>query len=301
MIRDNRPWVVIRIKERLIHGLFLFSAFLVVLVLAGIFYLLARTALPVFNEISVMEFFFSRRWNPSAYSTPTYGILTMLYSTVMVTVGALAFAVPLGIGAAAFLTDIASPEVREIVKPTVEILAGIPSVVLGFIGIVVLGPIVARVFGLPNGLNAFTGSILLGVMALPTIISISEDALISVPKSFQQASLAMGATRWQTLIRVKIPAALSGLFAASVLGMGRAIGETMTVLMVTGNAPAMPSGFLDSVCTMTATIAIELGEVPYFTTHYYALFAVGLVLFVITFLINMIADIVLRRYQHRGT
>lgn len=292
---------MIKIKERFIHGLFLLSAALVVMVLAGIFLLLVRTALPVFDEISLREFFLTWRWNPSAYSTPTYGILTMLYSTIMVTVGALVFAVPLGIGSAAFLTDIASPKVREIVKPVIEMLAGIPSVVLGFIGIVVIGPIVARVFNLSNGLNAFTGSILLGVMALPTIISISEDALISVPKSFQQASLAMGATRWQTLIKVKIPAALSGLFAASVLGMGRAIGETMTVLMVTGNAPAIPRNFLDSVCTMTATIAIELGEVPFFTTHYYALFAVGLVLFIITFLINMIADNVLRKYQHKST
>ena len=148
-----------------------------------------------------------------------------------------------------------------------------------------------------NGLNAVNGSVLLAVMALPTIISLSEDALKSVPKSYQEASLALGATPWQTLIRVKIPAALSGIIAACMLGMGRAIGETMTVLMVTGCAPAMPRSFLDSVRTMTSTIAIELGEVPYNTTHYYALFGIGLVLFIITFIVNMASDIILHKYQ----
>lgn len=286
-----------KIKEKLIHGLFLFNGLLVVLVLAGIFLLLVGTSIPAFKEINIKEFLFSSNWNPTSYVKESYGIGAMLVSTAYVTIGALIIAIPLGIGAAAYLSDVASPRVREIAKPTIEILAGIPSVVIGFLGIVLVGPFLARLFGLSNGLNALNGAILLAIMALPTIISLSEDALKSVPKSFTEASLALGATHWQTIIRVKIPAAMSGIFAASMLGMGRAIGETMTVLMATGCAPAMPHGFLDSVRTMTSTIAIELGEVPYFTTHYYALFAVGLVLFVITFIVNMIADVVLHKYK----
>ena len=176
-------------------------------------------------------------------------------------------------------------------------LAGIPSVVIGFLGIVLVGPLIAKVFGLYSGLNALNGSLLLAVMALPTIISISEDALNNVPQAYDQASLALGATKWQTVIRVKIPAALSGIIAACMLGMGRAIGETMTVLMATGCAPAMPESFLESVRTLTSSIAIELGEVAYNTTHYYALFAIGLVLFVVTFMINLISDIILHRYE----
>jgi len=285
------------IKGKLIHGLFLFNGLLVIFVLLGIFALLVFTAIPAFREISLKEFLFSAVWNPTSYVKESYGILSMLVSTLMVTVGAMIIAVPLGIGTAAYLSDVASNRVREIAKPVIEILAGIPSVVIGFLGIVLVGPMIAKVFHVPNGLNAVNGSVLLAVMALPTIISISEDALNSVPRSYTEASLALGATKWQTVIRVKIPAALSGIFASCMLGMGRAIGETMTVLMATGCAPAMPSSFLDSVRTMTSTIAIELGEVPYYTTHYYALFAVGLALFIITFMVNMLSDMVLHKYQ----
>ena len=288
-----------KIKEKLIHSLFLFNGLLVVLILIGIFALLIFTAIPAFKEINIKEFLFSSNWNPTSYVKEAYGIGAMLVSTIMVTAGALLFAVPIGIGTAAYLSDVASPRVREIVKPIIEILAGIPSVVIGFLGIVFVGPIISKTFGLPNGLNAANGSILLGVMALPTIISISEDALNSVSKTYSDASLALGATRWQTVIKVKIPAALSGVIAACMLGMGRAIGETMTVLMATGCAPAMPRSYLDSVRTMTSTIAIELGEVPYYTTHYYALFAVGLVLFIITFCVNMASDMILHKYQEK--
>lgn len=286
-----------RVKENLIHGLFLFNGLLVVLVLIGIFALLVFTSIPAFQEINIKEFLFSTVWNPTSYVKESYGIVSMLVSTFMVTFGALLIAVPLGIGTAAYLSDIASPRVREIAKPIIEILAGIPSVVIGFLGIVLVGPIIAKIFRIHNGLNAVNGSILLAVMALPTIISISEDALKSVPKSFVEASLALGATRWQTIIKVKIPAALSGILASCMLGMGRAIGETMTVLMATGCAPAMPRSFLDSVRTLTSTIAIELGEVPYYTTHYYALFAVGLALFIITFIVNMLSEVILNKYQ----
>ncbi|MCM8760573.1 MAG: phosphate ABC transporter permease subunit PstC [Candidatus Omnitrophica bacterium] len=287
-----------RIKENTIHGLFFFNGVLVIVVLVGIFVLLITKSMPAFKEISLLHFLFSFKWNPTAsFVEPSYGIWSMIVSTFMVSIGALFIALPLGVGTAAYLSDVASYRVREIFKPLVEILAGIPSVVIGFLGIVLVGPVIAKIFRLSNGLNALNGAILLAIMALPTIISLSEEALKGVPKSFEEASLALGATKWQTLTRVKIPAALSGIIAASMLGMGRAIGETMTVLMATGCALAMPKSFLDSVQTMTATIAIELGEVPYDTTHYYALFAIGLVLFIITFVINMISDIILHKYQ----
>ncbi len=287
------------LKERAIKVFFFTNSVFATLALVGIFFLLLFTAIPAFKEINMGEFFTSTRWNPTSPVKEGYGILSMVVSTFMVTIGALVIAIPIGIGVAAYLSDVAHWRVREIVKPIVEILAGIPSVVIGFLGIVLFGPIIAKIFGTSNGLNAVNGSLLLAIMALPTIISISEDSLNAVPKTYSEASLGLGANRWQTLIRVKLPASLSGIIAAVMLGMGRAIGETMTVMMVTGNAPAFPKGFLSSIRTMTATIAIELGEVPYYTTHYYALFAVGFVLFIITFFVNMISDVILHKYQER--
>lgn len=288
-----------RLKEKVIRTAFLINGVLVIMILAGIFLLLVLNAMPTFKDVPWKEFLTGTNWNPSSDYNPGYGIVSMVVSTFMVTLGSLVIAVPIGIGTAAYLSDVASPKVREIAKPVVEILAGIPSVVIGFLGIVMVGPFIAKMTGTYSGLNALNGSVLLAVMALPTIVSLCEDALANVPKSFQEASLALGASHWQTLVKVKLQAASSGIIAACMLGMGRAIGETMTVLMATGNAPAFPSGFLNSVRPMTSTIAIELGEVPYFTTHYHALFAVGLVLFLITFVINMIADIVLHRYESK--
>jgi phosphate transport system permease protein len=288
-----------RFTESAIRAFFFSSGVLAVLVLLGIFATLLFTAIPAFKDIHLSEFLFKKIWNPTSPEKAEYGILSMIVSTLMVTAGALLLAVPIGIAVAAYLSDVAHWRVREIVKPVVEVLAGIPSVVVGFLGIVLFGPALAKVFHTGNGLNALNGSLLLAIMALPTIISISEDSLNAVPQAYGEASLALGASQWQTLARVKIPAALSGIIAACMLGMGRAIGETMTVLMATGNARSFPHGFLDSVRTMTANIAIELGEVPYYTTHYYALFAIGLVLFVMTFIVNMVADVILHKYQER--
>jgi phosphate transport system permease protein len=288
-----------KLKDSIIQAFFFTNGILAVLILLGIFLFLLYTAIPAFREIDIKEFFTSTYWNPTSPVKEEYGILAMIFSTFLVTLGALAIAVPIGVGVASYLSDVAHWKVREIVKPIIEILAGIPSVVIGFLGIVLFGPAIARITGQSHGLNAINGSILLAVMSLPTIISISEDSLNAVPRAYKEASLALGASRWQTLVRVKIPAALSGIIAAVMLGMGRAIGETMTVLMATGNAPAFPSGFLSSIRTMTATIAIELGEVPYYTTHYYALFAIGLVLFIITFFVNLISDLVLHKFQER--
>lgn len=288
-----------RLKESAIHAFFFTNGVLVIAILFGIFIFLLYTSFPAFKEIDIKEFFTGKNWDPTSPVKEEYGILSMIASTFMVTLGALIIAVPLGIGVASYLSDVAHWKAREIIKPVIEILAGIPSVVIGFLGIVLFGPVIAKVFGLSNGLNAVNGSILLAIMSLPTIISISEDSLNAVPRSYSEASLALGASRWQTLIRVKIPAALSGIIAAVMLGMGRAIGETMTVLMATGNAPAFPKGFFSSIRTMTANIAIELGEVPYFTKHYYALFAIGFVLFIITFLVNLTSDLILHKFQER--
>ncbi|MDI3547866.1 MAG: phosphate transport system permease protein [Halanaerobiales bacterium] len=284
-------------KEKLIKYFFLLNGILVIIILVSIFYLLLKNSWPAFSEIGFRGFFASADWNPTSYEKPGYGILGQVLSTFMVTLGAMVIAVPLGVATAAYIAEVANPRIKGVLKPVIEILAGIPSVVIGFLGIVLLGPVIADTFGLSNGLNAINGSILLAIMSLPTIISLSEDAISSVPDKYREASLGLGASRWQTLIRSVLPAGLSGIIASVMLGMGRAIGETMTVLMATGNAPALPGSFFDSVRTMTATIAIELGEVPYNTTHYYALFAVGLVLFLMTFIINLVSDIILHKYQ----
>lgn len=299
MMSVKKKGVLGDLKESLIQKIFQTSGLLAIIVLLGIFALLLYTAIPAFREVSLKEFLTSSRWDPTSPEKPEYGLLSMLASTVMVTLGALLIAFPVGVAVAAYLSDVASPRVREIVKPVVELLAAIPSVVVGFIGITLVGPMIAKIFNLSHGLTALNGSLLLAIMALPTIISISEDSLNAVPISFVEASLALGANRWQTLVRVKIPAALSGIIASLMLGMGRAIGETMTVLMATGNARAFPQGFLQSVRTLTANIAIELGEVPYYTTHYYALFAIGLVLFIMTFFVNLTADVILEKQKRK--
>jgi phosphate transport system permease protein len=286
-----------RVKEFLIEKFFFANGLLAILILLGIFSLLILKSYPAIEELGWKPFLLSPEWNPTGYETSRYGILSLMVSTLMVTLDALLIAVPLGIACAAFISEVASPRLREILKPTVEILAAIPSVVIGFLGIVLVNPILSRIFGIPHGLNALNGSLLLAVMSLPTIISLSEDALKAVPNSYKEASFALGANRWQTLARVSVPSALSGIIASVMLGMGRAIGETMTVLMATGNARALTFNFLEPVQTMTATIAIELGEVPYNTTHYYALFIIAFVLFLMTFLVNLASDVILQKYQ----
>jgi phosphate transport system permease protein len=221
----------------------------------------------------------------------------MVASTILTSVGAMLITVPVGVGAAAYLAEFAPPRVRETLKPALEMLASVPSVVVGFLGVVIVGPWISRLFGIPNGLNALNGSLLLSVMCLPTVISLSEDAFRAVPKDYRQASLALGANPWETLIRVTLPSAGPGILAATMLALGRAVGETMTVLMACGNAPAFPTSLLSAVRTMTATIAIELGEVPQGTAHYHALFAVGLALFLLSFAVNVAADWILHRFQ----
>jgi len=203
--------------------------------------------------------------------------------------------VPLGLAAAIYVAEIAPLWLRDILKSGIELLAAIPSIVLGFIGIVTLAPFLKTIFNLPSGLTALAGSIMLAFMAMPTIVSIIEDSIVSVPKNYKEGSLALGATRWQTIYRVTLPAASSGILAAIMLGIGRVVGETMAVLMITGNAAVMPTSFLQPVRTLTATIAAEMGEAVGGSGHYYALFAIGIVLFVISFIINLLADMFLHR------
>lgn len=286
-----------RIGEKLIEVVLAACAYISIIVLGGIFALLLWQGAQAFREIPFWEFITSARWDPTSPEKAGYGILSMVASTFLASFGAMLLAVPVGVGVAAYLSEFANWRVRELFKPAVEILASVPSVVVGFLGVAVIGPWIAKTFGLPNGLNALNGSILLAVMCLPTIISLSEDAFRAVPKDYRQASLALGANPWETMVRVTLPSAMPGILAAVMLSLGRAIGETMTVLMACGNAPAFPDGFLVAVRTMTATIAIELGEVPGGTTHYFALFAVGFALFVISFAVNLVADYILHRFQ----
>lgn len=252
----------------------------------GIIVVLFMEGLPALSQISFFDFFFGRRWYPVS-SPPQFGLLPLLAGSLFVTLGGLAFAVPLGFLAAVFLAEICPRRAREILKPIVEILAGIPSVVYGFFGVVLLAPLVQRVFQLPTGLTALTASLLLGIMAVPVIVSVMEDALTAVPRDYREAAFALGATRWETIKEVVVPAASSGLGAAVILGAGRIIGETMTVLMVAGGAALIPRSFLQPVRTMTATIAAEMAETPFGSLHYQALFLVAVVLFLITLLLDL--------------
>jgi len=288
-------------REKIIEAtLFSVSAITVVILLLICIFLFSDGSL-LFEDYPFAGFVFGESWFPTSYPHQ-FGLLPLFFGSLIVTVGAIAFSVPLGIASAIYISEMASPKVADFLKPFVEILAGVPSVVYGFFGLVVLAPIAQQTFDLLTGQSAITGSIMLGIMALPTIISISEDAISSVPGALKEGSLALGATKWQTIYRVTVPAALSGISASVMLGIGRAIGETMTVMMVTGNSaviPGFPEGILMPVRTMTATIALEMGEVAQGSNHFHALFAVGSVLFIITFLVNLTADMIKRKYRFR--
>nr|ALS92392.1 phosphate_pstC: phosphate ABC transporter, permease protein [uncultured bacterium] len=275
--------------EFLIERLIWFAGISTILIVGLIFFFLIREGLPTFLDIPLRELFGSR-WYPTESH---FGLWPLIAGSLVVTLGAVLIAVPLGLMTAIYLGEFAPQWQREILKPLIEILAGIPSIVLGFLGWVVLAPIIQQL-GAPTGLTAFTGSLILAYMALPTVISISEDALYAVPKELRDSALALGATQWQTTIRVVLPAARSGLVIAVMLGIGRAIGETMAVLMVTGNAANIPqfgpSMFFEPIRTMTATIAAEMGEVARGTLHYNVLFGIGIVLFIMTFALNSLAS-----------
>ncbi len=264
-----------------------------------IFLFLIREGAPAFGQLGLGDLL-AERWYPvEGY----YGLLPLILGTLVVALGAAAISLPLGVSTAVFIAEIAPRWAREVLKPLVEVLAGIPSVVLGLIGMLVLAPLIRQLTGAPTGLTALTSSVLLALMALPTIVSVAEDALDAVPKDYRDGALALGVTRWQMIWRVVVPAARSGILTATMLGVGRAIGETMTVMMVTGNAGRIPTGPADllmPVRTMTATIAAEMGEVAQGSTHYHVLFAIGISLFVITFLVNLVAAAMVFRQVQRS-
>ena len=283
-------------KEKLIKWTFAILAFSSLFFLIGITITLFASGLPVFQEVGFFKFLLGTDWYPT-YEPPDFGILPLILASVVVTLGAIFVCVPLGVGSALFINELASHKQKAILKPIIEILAGIPSIVYGFFGMVIVAPYIQRLLGLPVGLTAFTGSLMLGIMATPTVCSISEDALSFVPQSFREASLALGGNRWQTLTKVVIPAAGSGISTSIILGMSRAVGETMTVLMVTGGAAVIPTSFFKPVRPMTSTIAAEMGEAVVGSTHYHSLFAIGLILFLITLVFNIIAEVISRRYR----
>lgn len=283
-----------RFREGCIEGLIWASGLSSIVLVVLILLFLLREGVVLFHTVPLGDFVMGQRWNPIS-EPPRFGILPLLLGSAVVTAGAAAFSVPIGVASALFISEIAKGWVKETLKTGIELFAAIPSVVLGFLGITLLAPFIRQVFHLPTGLTALTGSITLAFMAMPTIVSITEDALAAVPRGYREAALALGATRWQMMRRVLLPAAGSGILAAVMLGIGRVIGETMAVMMVTGNAPVLPQSLLQPVRTLTATIAAEMGETVRGSDHYVALFAIGIVLFVLSFAINLIADLFLHR------
>lgn len=290
----KRNWAEV-IVETLIRA----TGYSAILFIALILLFLLREGLPAFGEVPPAALL-GTRWYPIE---GFFGLWPLIGGTLIVTIGAALIAVPLGLGTAVFIAEIAPRWAREVLKPLVEVLAGLPSVVLGFLGMLVLAPVVRTTLNLPTGLSAFTGSLLLAGMALPTLVSVAEDALDSVPQSYRHAALALGATRWQTIWRVTLPAARAGVVTAVMLGIGRAIGETMTVMMVTGNASRLPLGLgalFQPVRTMTATIAAEMGEVAQGSVHYHVLFTVGLILFLFSWVVNLAASAVVFQQRKRA-
>jgi phosphate transport system permease protein len=285
-----------RLREKLYLWIFAILAFASLVFLIGIILTLLKESFPFFSQYKLTAALIGRSWYPTS-SPAEFGMLPLIFASVLVTLGAMVVCVPIGVGSALFIHELTSQRMRAVLKPMIEILAGIPSIVYGFFGMLVVAPFLQNLLGIPTGLCAFTASLVLGIMAVPTVSSLAEDALSFVPGSFREASLAVGATRWQTLTRVVVPAAGSGISTAIILGMSRAVGETMTVLMVAGGAAIIPHSIFDPVRPMTSTIAAEMGEAVMGSLHYHALFAIGLILFLITLVFNIVAEIVSRRFR----
>ncbi|MBT8762513.1 phosphate ABC transporter permease subunit PstC [Desulfohalobiaceae bacterium Ax17] len=286
-------------REQLIKLAFLSIACGSIIILGLIMFFLFYEGLPIFKHVSFKEFFLGTEWYPTS-EPPSFGIFPLFIGSLLVTILSSLIAVPLGIMTAIYLAEIAGPKIRGIVKPVVELLAALPSVVIGFFGMVVVAPFLQEYFDLPTGLNVFNASLMLAFMSIPTICSISEDAIYSVPTELKEASLGLGATHLQTIVRVVLPASLSGISTAVILGMSRAIGETMVVLMVAGGAAMIPESVFDPVRPMPASIAAEMAEAPFRSDHYHALFAIGVVLFVFTLLFNMVADHIAHKHKQVG-
>jgi phosphate transport system permease protein len=289
-----------RQRERIIRSLFFGIALASITILFLIVIFLFMEGVPVFKVVSVKDFLFGMQWYPTS-EPPDFGIFALIVASIAVTLLSSALSIPLGVMTAIYLAEIASLRSREVVKPIVELLAALPSVVIGFFGMVIVAPFLQKVFDIPTGLNLFNASLMLAFMSIPTICSISEDAIYGVSREIKEASLALGATHWQTIYRVIIPASLSGITTAIILGMSRAIGETMVVLMVAGGATLIPRSIFDPVRPMTASIAAEMAEAPFGGNHYHALFAIGIVLFCFTLVFNIIAEHVAHKYRQVGS
>lgn len=285
--------------EKAMRAFFFSVATASIAILFMIMLFLFMEGLPIFKEVSVTDFLFGKYWYPTS-DPADFGIFPLIIASLAVTALSSVIAIPLGVMTAIYLAELASRRVAEIVKPIVELLAALPSVVIGFFGMVIVAPFLQNVFGIATGLNMFNASLMLAFMSIPTITSISEDAIYSVPTALKEGSMALGATHWETTLRVILPASISGIATAVILGMSRAIGETMVVLMVAGGAAMIPGSIFDPVRPMPASIAAEMAEAPFRGEHYYALFATGIVLFLFTLLFNIIADQIAHRYRQVG-
>jgi len=285
--------------ERSIRIFFFGVALASIITLSLIVVFLFMEGVPIFSKVSVSDFLFGKYWYPTD-DPPDFGIFALIMASITVTAVASAISIPLGVMTAIYLAEVASARLREWVKPIVELLAALPSVVIGFFGMVVVAPFLQETFNLPTGLNLFNAALMLAFMSVPTICSLSEDAIFSVPGELKEASMALGATHWETIWRVIIPASISGISTAIILGMSRAIGETMVVLMVAGGAAMIPGSLFDPVRPMPASIAAEMAEAPFRGEHYYALFATGIVLFFFTLLFNLVADYISNKYRQVG-
>ncbi|MBN2161177.1 MAG: phosphate ABC transporter permease subunit PstC [Spirochaetes bacterium] len=286
------------IAEKLFEKFFMIIGLSCLIVLLLIMLFLFGEGVPILRDVTLSDFLLGAQWYPTSVN-PRFGVLPLIAASVAVTLLASVIAVPLSLAIAVYLAELASPRVREILKPAIEIIASIPSVVIGFFGMVVVAPFLQRQFDLDTGLNLFNAALMLAFMAVPTIASISEDAISSVPVSLKEGSYALGANRWQTIFRIVIPAALSGIWTAVILGISRVIGETMVVLMVAGGAAVVPDSIFDPVRPLTSNIAAEMAEAPVGGSHYHALFAIGIILFIITFVFNIIADYLSNKYRFK--
>ncbi len=288
------------LKEWMIEKLIWICGISAIFFVFGIFFFVFREGADyLLRGFKVTEFFTSIEWYPTSRTQVRYGALALITGTFSVTLLAMFIAVPFGLGAAVFISEFCPPRLRESLKVIIELLAAIPSVVWGFIGLTIMNSLILNLFSAPIGLNVLNGGIILALMSVPIIVSIGEDALKAVPDSYREASLALGCTRWQMIFRVLVPAARNGLLAAVLLGVGRAVGETMAVLMATGHSIRIPGGVLEPVRTLTATIAAELGEAPVHSDHYQVLFIIGILLFSITFVVNLTADLVVRGIRRK--
>ena len=299
-LRPQRPWWEI-LGERALETTIRLSGMSAILFVLAIFFFIFREAAPILfsRDFDIVQFLFSTEWYPTSVSNVRYGTLALSIGTLSVTAVAIVLAVPFGLGAAIFVSEFCGPRLKETLKIVIELLAAIPSVVWGFIGLTVMSRLTTTLTDAPVGVNLLNGGVILALMSVPIIVSIGEDALKAVPDSYREAGLALGATRWQIVYRVLVPAARNGLLAAVLLGVGRAVGETMAVLMATGHAVQIPHSLLDSVRTLTANIAAELGEAAAGSDHYRVLFLTGTLLFLITFVVNLAADLVIRGVRRK--